>query len=263
MNNEKVSVVIITKNEEGRISDCIKSVNDWAEEVVVVDDESTDKTQHIAQDLGAKVLVKKMKVEGAHRNWAYQQAKNDWVLSLDCDERPTPELKEEIKEAIKNNSHNGFSIPFKNYIGDYWIRGGGWYPAPKLRLFKKESLNYKEESVHPPANFDGSCGQLKSDIIHFNYKDWTDYVKKTNKQTILEAQKWHQLSFKDPKKARYKMNTIHALWRMWDRFARAFFTKKGYRDGFVGFMVAYLSSLYQILSYAKYRELKKGHKITY
>lgn len=256
MEKVPVSVVIIAKNEEERIESCIKVVSGWADEILIIDDESTDNTQHIAQGLGAKVLVKEMINEGKHRNWAKSQAKNDWVLSLDCDERPTSELKKEIAEAIKDSSHNGFSIPFKNYIGDYWIRWGGWYPAPKLRLFKKDSLNYKEESVHPPANFEGTCGSLKSDIIHFNYKDWTDYVKKTNKQTILEAQKWHKLSLVDPKKARYKMNTIHALWRVYDRFMRSFFWKKGYKDGFIGFMVAYLSAFYQILSYAKYRELK-------
>jgi glycosyltransferase involved in cell wall biosynthesis len=257
MDKIPISVVIIAKNEEERISDCIKSVNDWADEVLVVDDESTDSTQHIAQSLGAKVLVKEMINEGKHRNWAKDQAKNDWVLSLDCDEYPTSELKSEIKEAIKDTHFNGFSIPFKNYIGDYWIRGGGWYPAPKLRLYKKDYFRDKEQSVHPPVEFKGHCGKLKSDIIHFNYKDWTDCVRKTNNQTTLEAKKWYDYSFENPKKARYKMNTIHALWRVFDRFMRTYFRKRGYRDGFIGFMIAYFASLYQIVSYAKYRELKK------
>jgi glycosyltransferase involved in cell wall biosynthesis len=260
MDKAPVSVVIIAKNEGKRIGDCVKAVSDWADQVLVIDDKSTDNTKHIAESLGAKVLVKEMINEGKHRNWAKDQAKNDWVLSLDCDERPTLELKEEISKAIKDDSYQGFSIPFKNYIGDYWIRGGGWYPAPKLRLYKKDYFRYKEQNVHPPIEFKGHCGKLKSDIIHFNYKDWTDYVRKTNNQTTLEAKKWYDYSFENPKKARYKMNTIHALWRVYDRFIGSFFWKKGWKDGFIGFMIAYLSAFYQILSYAKYREFKKNDK---
>jgi glycosyltransferase involved in cell wall biosynthesis len=255
-----ISVVTIAKNEEKRIGDCIKSVSGWADEIIVVDDESTDKTRELAESLGAKVFVRKMHNEGKHRNWAIGQAKNEWVLSLDCDERLTPELKKEMAETIKDTAYQGFSFPFRNYIGDYWIRGGGYYPACKLRLFKKSFFRYKEESVHPPMEFSGVEGRLKSDIIHLNYKDWADHLRKTNNQTTLEAEKWYNLSLANPKKAGRKMNTIHALWRMVDRFMRGYFGKKGYRDGFTGFMMAFLSSLYQILSYAKYREIeeKKG-----
>lgn len=253
----KISVVIIAKNEEKRIVNAVKAVVTWADEVIVVDDESTDRTRKLAESSGARVLVKKMENEGRHRNWAISQARNEWVLSLDCDEELMPELKKEIAAAISSSDYSGFSIPFKNYIGDYWIKWGGYYPARKLRLFKKNCFSYKEESVHPPGILRGKSGKLNGDIVHLNYKDWTDHVRKSNNQATLEAEKWHELSQINPKKANYKMNTIHAFWRLFDRFVRMFFRKKGYRDGFTGFMLAYLSAFYQILSYAKYRELKK------
>lgn len=258
MSQVKLSVVILTKNEEAVISDCIKSVLEWANEVVVVDDASTDNTARVAKELGAKVFTRKMDIEGRHRNWAYAQAGNDWVFSVDADERPTEELKKEIKEVIADTKHSCFSIPFRTYIGNYWIRWGGWYPGPKVKLFRKSKFKYEEVEVHPRVIVDGSCGHLKSDVIHYSYRDWEDFLDKTNRQTTLEAIKWYKLSQDEPRKARYKMNFIHALWRTIDRFVRTFFIKKGYRDRFVGFMVAYYSSLYQILSYAKYREMKKN-----
>ncbi len=263
MSKIPLSIVILTKNEEKRIADCIKSVSGWADEVIVVDDESTDKTEKIAANLGARVLVKKMNVEGKHRNWAYAQAKNEWVFSLDADERVTDELKEEIENVFKSNpSFAAFTVPRRNYIGDYWIRWGGLYPAPQIKLFRKDKFRWEEVEVHPRAFLEGTCGHLKSDLLHYTYRNWEDYLRKLNKQTTLEAVKWYKLSKVSPKKARYKMNFIHALWRMMDRFIRTFFVKKGYRDGFVGFMVAYFSSLYQIVSYAKYREFQKHPPLT-
>jgi len=258
MEKLKLSVVILTKNEETRIADCIKSVIDWADEVIVVDDESSDRTVEIAKNLGAKVLIKKMEIEGKHRNWAYSQAKNEWILSLDADEQVTEELKKEIIAVLsKNTIYDAFTIPRKNFIGDYWIKGGGLYPSPQLKLFHKDKFRWEEVEVHPRAFLKGKCGHLKSPLLHYTYRDWGDYLRKLNRQTTLEALKWYKLSLKNPKKARYKMNLIHALWRAVDRFIRVFIVKKGYKDGFIGFMIAYFSSLYQIVSYAKYKEYVK------
>ena len=258
MEKLKLSVVILTKNEETRIADCIKSVIDWADEVIVVDDESSDRTVEIAKSLGAKVLIKKMEVEGKHRNWAYNQAKNEWILSLDADERATEELKREISAVLsKDTVYDAFTIPRKNFIGDYWIKGGGLYPSPQLKLFHKDKFRWEEVEVHPRAFLEGKCGHLKSPLLHYTYRNWEDYLRKLNRQTTLEALKWYKLSLRNPKKARYKMNLIHTLWRAVDRFIRVFVVKKGYKDGFIGFMIAYFSSLYQIVSYAKYREYTK------
>ncbi len=245
-----LSVVVITKNEEKNIGECLASVSNWANEIMVVDDFSSDRTVEIARGYTDRIFQKKMEVEGVHRNWAYQQAKNEWVLSLDADERVTPDLRSEIAKVLNSHSeYSAFSIPLRNYIGDYWVRYGGWYPAPKLRLFKKDMFKYEEVGIHPRVILKGKCGRLNCDIIHKGHLDFSHYIDKLNSQTTLEAKKWVDTG--------RKMSFLHALRRTIDRFFRTYIRKKGYEDGFVGFMVAIFNSLYQILSYAKYLEMKK------
>jgi len=243
-----LSVVIITKNEETNLEKCILSVFDWAGEVIIVDDESSDKTVEIARRYTDRIYVKKMDIEGKHRNWAQALAKNTWVLSLDADEIVSWELGVEISRVLKNNPReNGFTIPIRNYIGSFWVKYGGWYPASKLRLFRKNRFRYEEAEVHPKAFMEGLCGHLKSDIIHFSYKDLEEFLNSVNIQTTREAQKWFNQG--------RPMRLGRFTWRAMDRFVRTYLGKKGYKDGFIGFIVAFCASLYQILSYLKYREL--------
>lgn len=242
-----LSVVILTKNEEERIARCLDSVK-WADEIIVVDDESVDRTREIVRQYTDKIFIRKMDIEGKHRNWAYAQAKNNWVLSLDADEIMTPELKEEIERVLKSNpKENGFTIPRRNYIGSYWVRYGGWYPSPQLKLFRKDKFRYEEVGVHPRAFMDDPCGHLKSYIIHYSYKNLEDFLNKLNNQTTREAQKW----FAQNK----PMYLRRFVWRSIDRFVRTYIGRKGYKDGFIGFAVAFYAGLYQFMSYLKYREL--------
>lgn len=245
-----ISVVIITKNEEKNIEECLNSVFAWADEIIVVDDESTDKTIEITRRYTDRIFRRKMDIEGKHRNWAYSQAKNDWVLSLDADEKVTVELKKEIAEAINSKEFVAFSVPLRNYIGDYWVRYGGWYPASKVRLFRKDKFKYEEVEVHPRVFIDGRCGHLKGDIIHKSYADFAEFLNSINRQTTLEAIKWI--------KTGRKMSLGHIIWRTVDRFFRKYIRKKGYKDGLYGFMIAFFDSLYQILSYAKYRQMQNS-----
>lgn len=248
-----LSVVVITKNEEARIKNCLDSVR-WADEIIVVDDESCDKTVEIAKTFGSKIFVRKMDNEGRHRNWAYAKAKNNWVLSLDADEIVTAELKDEIKRILSTDcKENGFTIPRRNYIGAYWVRYGGWYPSPQLKLFRKDKFRYEEVAVHPRAFMDEPCGHLKSDIIHYSYRNLEDFLRKLNNQTTYEAQKW--FSQNKP------MRLIRFLWRSVDRFTRAYVGKKGYKDGFIGFVIAFNAALYQWVSYLKYREMINESRI--
>jgi len=248
--NDKVaiSVVVITRNEEANIKDCLESVK-WADEIIIVDDESTDKTAEIARGYTDKIFHRKMDIEGKHRNWAYDQARNSWVLSLDADERVTSELREEIKEAIASpGEFKGFVIPRKNYIGAYWVKYGGWYPSGQMKLFSKQDFRWEESEVHPCALLKGPRKALINDIIHYSYKDFEDFINKMNKQTTLEAMKW----VRDGR----KMGLGKALWRTCDRFMRTFIRKKAYKDGLTGFMISIFGGLYQILSYVKYNEIK-------
>jgi glycosyltransferase involved in cell wall biosynthesis len=253
-----VSVVVITKNEEDNIAACLESAK-WASEIIVVDDESSDATVKIASKYTNKIFNRKMENEGRHRNWAYLQASNDWVLSLDADERVTPELAAEIEELLKNApKYKAYTIPRRNYIGSYWLKYGGEYPAAQTRFFLKKEFKYEEAEVHPRALLDGDCGHLGKDIIHYSHMDITDYLRGLNGHTTLEAKKWFLTG--------RKMSLGHAVWRALDRcFYRRLIRKQAYKDGFYGLAVAVFSGFYQIVSYLKYRELieqsKSGKKI--
>jgi len=249
-----LSVVTIAHNEENKIEDCLRSTYGWADEHIVADDFSSDRTVEIAKRNGAIVFQRKMDIEGTHRNCAYQKARNEWVLSLDADETVTDELKKEISRVIKNNSEfDVYSIPLKTYIGKYWVRYGGWYPAGKLRLFKKSKFRYEEVRVHPRVFYEGKCGHLTKDIIHKGYSDFSDLFYGLNKQTSLEAEKWFN--------EKRKIGIFKMFWKAIDRFFRSYIRKKGYKDGVVGFVVAMQGALYQIFSYFKYWELKEKNKI--
>ncbi|MFH0772255.1 MAG: glycosyltransferase family 2 protein [Candidatus Omnitrophota bacterium] len=263
-----LSVVVIVKNEEERIAGCLESVK-WADEIVIVDDMSADKTLEIAREYTDKIFQRKMDVEGIHRNYAYSLAKNEWILSLDADERVSPELKDAISEMLRKDANtetsqrepsrkneiqhfNVFAVPLRNFIGDYWVKWGGWYPAYKDRLFRKGHFRYEEVSVHPRVIYDGACGRLKGDIIHYSYENFGELIESLNGQTTKEAEKWIT--------TKRKLSLVRALWRSVDRFWRSFVAKKGYRDGITGLMVAVNSGFYQFLSYAKYWELNAKSK---
>ncbi|MFC1620765.1 glycosyltransferase family 2 protein [Candidatus Omnitrophota bacterium] len=248
-----LSVVTIAYNEAHRIGDCLKSTQGWADEHIVVDDFSSDKTVEITKKFTDKVFQRKMDVEGVHRNWAYQKAKNEWVLSLDADETVTEELKQEIKDAIKGDAgFNAYSIPLRTYIGDYWVQHGGWYPAGKLRLFKRSRFKYEEVGVHPRIILDGKCGHLTKDIIHRGYVDFSDLFSGLNRQTDLEAEKWFN--------EKRKIGGLKMFRKACDRFFRSYVRKKGYKDGVVGFVIATHGAMYQILSFAKYWEKQRNHR---
>ncbi|MBN2453517.1 MAG: glycosyltransferase family 2 protein [Candidatus Omnitrophica bacterium] len=243
----RLSVVVITKNEEDNIEECLKSAL-WADEIVVLDDNSTDNTVSIAKRLTDKVFSRKMDNEGRHRNYAYSLAKNKWVLSLDADERVTPELAEEIDALLKGEmKDNHYTIPIKSFIGARWIRYGGWYPAPKVRLFDKDAFRYEEAEVHPRIFINGSCGHLKKDILHYSYKDFHDFFVSLNNQTTLEAKKW----FKEKR----PINFIKMYRKSLSRFLKAYVQKGGCKDGLLGFTVSWAGALYQFMSYIKYKEM--------
>ena len=251
----QISVVIIAKNEEAQIADCLASAA-FADDLVVVDDCSTDRTVEIARQTTGHILSRKMDIEGRHRNWAYALAKHDWVFSLDADERITPELAEELAALVRQGPppHVVYSTPIRAYIGRIWIQHGGWYPGRKDRFFDRRKFRYEEAEVHPRPIINGSHGRLSGDVIHYSYRGFADFLASVNNQTTLEAKKWAR----DGR----RMGLFVALWRTVDRFFRSYILKAGYKDGWLGFMVAWFAASYQLLSYAKYWELRRAQAPT-
>jgi len=244
-----LSVVIMAKNEEKNLPDCLESVKGWVDEIVVVDDFSTDRTVEIAKEYTNTIYQKKWELEGVSRNFAYSKASNEYVLSLDADERITPELRDEIIEIFrKGPTFNGYNLPHRNYLGNYWIQHGGWYPNAKLKMFKKDEFRYEEAEYHPRAFMEGKTLTLKHDIIHYNYRDFHSMFAKINHQTDFEAKKW----IRDGR----KMSLARCLRKIFTRFIKSYFVKKGYKDGFVGFFLAIYNGMYQFFTYCKYWEAK-------
>ncbi len=227
-----LSLVVITKNEEDNIEKCLGSAYGWADEIVVVDDDSSDQTVALAEKYADKVLHRRMDNEGTHRNWAYAQAKNEWVLSLDADEYVTEELKQEITEAIKDPEFHAYSIPLRNFIGSYWVQYSGWYPAGKLRLFMRKRFKYEEVEVHPRVFLEGNTGHLTKDIVHKGYPDFEHFLGSLNRQTTLEARKWIQTG--------RHMSLGKAIWRTTGSIPPLISSQKRYKDGFIGFMIGFL-----------------------
>lgn len=255
MEKVRISVVILTKNEEENISDCLESVYGWADEIIVVDDESEDNTLEIAKKYTEKVFIRKWDIEGRQRNWAVSKAKNDWVLMIDADERVTEELKKEIEEILSKNNKKivAYWIPQRAYLGNKWLRYGGW-DAPHIKFYNKNHLKWKEvpeDVVHCGIEITkGFLGAtLKNPLIHYNYKNIEDFIDKVNRQSTLEAVKWYL-------KGR-RISLIHGLWKALDRFWRRYVRKKGYKDGFYGFVAAFLSGFYQFVAYSKLREINE------
>ena len=254
MQKISISVVVITKNEEANIADCLESAK-WADEIIVLDDNSTDSTREVAARYTDRVFSRKMDVEGMHRNYAYSLAKNDWVLSLDADERISPQLKEELKTFFVDRSlikDKAFTIPIRTYIGTRVIRHGGWYPAPKVRLFDKNFFKYEEVEVHPRVFIQGSCGHLTKDILHYSYRNFHDFFESLNNQTTLEAKKWFN--------EKRKIGFLKMCRKFIDRFLKAYLLKKGHKDGLLGLVVSYANGLYQFMSYVKYQEMLENSK---
>jgi (heptosyl)LPS beta-1,4-glucosyltransferase len=249
----RLSVVVIAKNEERRLEDCLKSAS-FAAEIVVLDDMSTDRTVEIAKRYTDKIFQRAMDIEGRQRNFAYDKAGQEWVLSLDADERITPELAREIHEVIEKNDpkYVCYGIPIKTFIGSEWIQGAGYYPAQKTRLFRRGQFKYEEARVHPRVIYQGACGFLKGDILHYSCQNLEQWIGKFNRETTLEADKWAT----DGRKV--KLGSI--LRKTLDRFFKNYFLKDGWKHGFTGFFMSVFHGLYQLITYAKYREMKRSHE---
>ena len=188
-----LSVVIIAKNEQGRIKDCLESVYGWADEIVVLDDESTDNTRSIALNYTDTIFTRHMEIEGKQRNFGASKAKNDWILLLDCDEHMTDDLKAEIAVALKDGDPKiaSYWAPQINYLGDVQLNHGGW-SSPHIRLYNKNHAKWSEadfDVIHPGLKFTEGYrgGNLKAKTIHYSFSNVENFIAKINRYSTLEA----------------------------------------------------------------------------
>jgi glycosyltransferase involved in cell wall biosynthesis len=248
----KVSAVIITKNEETNIADCIASARKLCDEVIVVDSESTDRTVEIAKSLGAKTYVQEYLGDGPQKNFGLQYATNDWILSIDADERLEDEAVA-ILSAIDygTTQHDAYYLRRKNLIGSRWIRYNGWYPDNLVRLYNKQKTRFADVPAHSrvPAEYPQ---YLKADIIHYSYK--------YSGELFVKADRFSSRGAKDLYRRKKKANNFSPFTHGLIAFLRQYVFKLGVLGGVDGFTVALSSSVNSYLKWAKLLELQNDEK---
>jgi len=251
----EISAVLITYNEERRLEGALKSLAGIASEIVVVDCRSTDETVKIARRYTDRVFERAWTNFADQKNFGNDQASHPWILSLDADERVSPELRRELLELKKTEPDvNAFSIPRKVYYLGRWIRHSGWYPDRKLRLFRKGTAHWEGEYVHEKLAVTGRIAKLNGPIHHFTYRNIHEHLARINTFSDLGAQKLYG----QKKKARWH----HLLLLPFFRFVRAYIWKLGFLDGFAGLVISVLTGYAVFVRYAKLREIwKKGERI--
>ena len=231
-----LSVVLATHNEATNITDCLDSVRDLADEIIVVDGESSDGTPDIAAKLGASVYrVTNKPIFHINKQIALNKAKGDWILQLDADERLTPELIREIKVAIKQKKFAGYYLPRKNWFLTRFLTKGGQYPDYVIRLFLNGQGHFPCQSVHEQIAIDGPVGYLKNPLIHLADKSFKHYILRFNRYTSLDADKLYR--------AGKKPSLNYLLFKPWGWFLMTYFRHKGLVDGWPGFIFSLMSSL--------------------
>lgn len=243
-----VSVNIICRNEEKNIEECLKSVL-WADEIVVVDGESSDKTTEIAKKYTDKVFVNKWQGFAAQRSFALGKSTKEWILVLDADERCSLELKEEILSFLSSNNiiFKGFRLPRRNYFLGKWIKHGGWYPGYQFRFFRKDSTTVSDRLVHEGYVINGETGVMKNDILHYTVQSVSEFMQKVNGYSTLQAEE---------KSGRRVIKFKDILLRPIVAFYIQFFIRGGFRDGIHGLMVANFDVITNMLTYMKIWELQ-------
>src|SRR3990167_2510449 len=252
---EKLSVTIITYNEEGNIRDCLQSVK-WADEIVVVDSFSTDKTVEICREYTDKVYQNRWCGFVEQKKFALSKASHNWILSIDADEMVSDELKEEIIAILKSRTTHynidGYYMPRRAFYVNRWILHCGWYPDYKIRLFKKDKGRWEGTegaAIHESVKINGRIGYLKGDILHYSFMSISSHLKTINSFTSISAME----NFKKGKKA----GILSILFRPLFNFFKMYILKRGFLDGLLGFIVSVLSSYHVFIKYTKMWEMER------
>lgn len=242
--SERLSGCIISFNEEDRIQACIESLS-FCDEIVVVDSHSTDRTREIAAELGARVIQHDWPGHVAQKNYATQQAQYDWILSLDCDERITPELRAEIV-ALKDRGFpgcTGWKMRRLSYYLGAWVRYGTWRPDWNLRLFNRCHACWGGNDPHDRVEMNQRPGVLRGNIEHYPYRSLAEHLRTMDAYTTTMAQGMH---------ARGKRGSVwHVVLHPWARFIKYYLVKCGFLDGWRGLVMAYLAAQYVRTKYIK------------
>lgn len=245
-----LSVAIITKNEEERLSGCLDSVA-FAAEVVVVDCGSTDRTVAIARDCGAVVFEEPWQGFGRQKQLAIDRCRNQWILVLDADERVSLDAQAGIRKALSGaEEYLAYSFPRQNYFSGRWLKHAGWWPDRVARLFKKGSARMSDRQVHEALEVNGPVGELAGPLIHYANRSLSQTISKVNSYSSAGAAELYAQG----KSASVGTALARALWS----FFHNYFIRRGFLDGGEGFIMAVSDVMNVFFKYAKLREMRRN-----
>jgi glycosyltransferase involved in cell wall biosynthesis len=238
-----VTATVITLNEARNIQDCLASLK-WANEIIVIDSGSTDGTPDLARAAGATVISREWPGYAAQKDFAASQAANDWILSVDADERVTPELAREIQQTLQQPaSHVGFRIPRITFHLGRWIRHTDWYPDYQLRLYDRRHAQWAKRRVHESVTARGTVGRLSHHLQHYAYKDISHHYETMQNYTRLAAIQM----FEEGRRATFFDLLLHPP----AAFLRNYVLKAGFLDGTPGLIISAMNAHYVFLKFAK------------
>jgi glycosyltransferase involved in cell wall biosynthesis len=254
----KISVALITLNEEVNLPRTLESVKplvrDGQGEIIIVDSGSTDRTLDIARSFGAKIFSESWKGFAAQKNSAMEKASGDWVLQLDADEVLEAELTLELDHALEQSGNLvGYWIPRKNYFLGRWIKHGGLYPDPKLRLIRRGAGKFEEYGAHPTIKVEGATGRLKHALVHNAYPDLSGYIDHMNSYSSSGAQVVVAQGHRG-------FNLLNIVVRPKLTFVYNYIFRLGFLDGREGFLLHMYHAVYVSWKYAKAWELSRNRR---
>jgi glycosyltransferase involved in cell wall biosynthesis len=246
----KLTVTVIAKNEAANLARALSSVA-WADEIiVVVDAESTDETAGIAGQFTSRVILRPWPGYVGQKNYASSIASNDWILSLDADERVTPALATEINATLSHPHHAGYAMPRVTWHLGRWIRSTDWYPDHQLRLYDRRTGQFAGKYVHESVAVNGSTGYLRGEIEHYPYRDISEHLDTIDRYTTFAAAQLHD--------GGRRAGVLQLAGHPPLAFLRNYLLRGGVRDGVPGFIISTLNSYYVFLKFAKLRELESA-----
>jgi glycosyltransferase involved in cell wall biosynthesis len=250
MHTPRLSVVLVTRNEEERLRACLESVA-WADEIVVVDAESEDKTATIAREFTDHVVVRPWPGYAIQKNLAIDLATGDWALSLDADEVVSAELTADIRRVLAaDGPADGYAVPRRNIFWGRWVRHGGLYPDHQVRLFRRTRGRFNARAVHESVSVDGRVERLAGHLEHRSYRDLSDYLARADRYATLAAD--------EAVAQRRRARVSDLVLRPFGRFLVMYVVRRGFLDGWRGFLLASLYAYYVLIRTAKIWERTKA-----
>lgn len=247
----KISATVITLNEEQNLTAALESLS-WADEIIIVDSQSTDRTVEIARQFTDRIFIRSWPGYSAQKNFAAEQATHDWVFNLDADERVSPDLCEEI-EGLKKAGEpeaSGFEVPRHTFYLGRWIKHSGWYPDFKLRLYNRTAGRWRGAYVHESVESDGQVERLTGPLLHYTVRNVSDHHLRIHRYTTLAAEEMAEQG--------KRVTMLSLLVSPFVAFVRAYVFRRGFLDGMPGLAIAYFAAHYVFLKGMKLWEKQKG-----